>query len=339
MLSGGGLPHWVSWLTTLVVVAAVAGFVVTHRGGITGLSEPTSTPLPPAKPVTPLHRPGEMLDAEAGPGGVWTLSGSRLSLVDGTRVVRSVALRGVRLPSTSTPRLAVDPVTGAVWLVVSDAAPSLLIEYDPDSLQVVRRMSWDQLVHGAVAYRGHLYLATDLGTADLAPDGRRPREIAGLGAGDGPIALDPVRGRLIVMNVGYPTRVWTYRPGQYPLKASVALPLGGGTVAVVNGAIWVGGFSNRAVLDRLDPTSLRPIRKGAVEPFGPGAVIVAGGSNAFWVRPGNGTHMLACVSARTGRIEQRWQLPDLVSVASQNGTALAATHRGAIGLVLAGCTG
>lgn len=339
MLTDGGLPHWVGWVAMLGVAALASALVVTHAGSSSGHKPAPSASSRAAAP--PSRRAADdVLDVASGSDGTWVLTGGALTLVAGTAVLRRAPIDDVPLPADSEPRLAVDPAARRIWIVVSAAAPSELIEYDTASLERIRRVTWGVLVHGAVAYQDHLYLATDLGVADLAPGARAPRLLAGLGAPDGPIALDATRGRLIVMNLGYPTRVWTYRPGQYPIRAGVALPFGGGTIAVVGDAIWVGGFTDRrAVLDRLDPATLRPTRRAAADPFGPGAVILAGGETVLWVRPGNGTDVLACVNARTGRIEQRWHIRDLVAVASRRGAALVGTRRLAYAPILANCTG
>jgi hypothetical protein len=281
-----------------------------------------------------------VLDLASGPAGTWLLTGGALTEVAGTRVLRAARLGHVRMPSDSEPRLVMDPASGDIWVVVADTVPTQLIEYDASTLHRVRSITWSVLVHDAAADQGHLFLVTDLGVADLAPGARAPRLIAGLGAANGPIALDAVRHRVIVMNVGYPTRVWTYRPGQFPIRTGVGLAFGGGTITVVGAAIWVAGFTDRrAVLERLDPVTLQPMRRAAVAPFGPGAVIVAGGATVVWVRSGNGTDLLACVSARTGRVEQTWHIPGLVAVASGPGAALVATPRVASALILAGCQG
>jgi hypothetical protein len=120
----------------------------------------------------------------------------------------------------------------------------------------------------------------------------------------------------------------------------VQLPLGGGTVAVAGGAIWVGGFTDqRAMLTRLDPVTLHPLRQGAVDSYGPGAVITGAGRSVFWVRPGNGTNLLTCVNARTGGVVQRWHVTDVEAVASDGDGALVATRRGVLRLTLSGCAG
>jgi hypothetical protein len=338
MLDGGGLPRWAGWVAVLAAVAVGAALFATQvsRPGAPPRASSRSSGVVPA----PRPSPDDVLDVAAGVDGTWVLTGGALSLVDGTHAVRRTSLVGAALPAGSAPILAVDRTAGRVWIVVAAAAPSELIEYDAASLQLLRRIVWPVFVHGAVGYQGHLYLATDLGTADLAPDARAPQLIAGLSAADGPIALDPVRQRVIAMNVGYPTRIWTYRPGRYPVRAGVALPFGGGTIAVVGGAIWVGGFTDRhGVLDRLDARTLHPALHAGVGPFGPGAVIMSGGARVLWVRAGNGTDLLACVDARTGRVEQHWHVPGLVAVASRAGVALVGTQRVAYAPILSGCSG
>jgi hypothetical protein len=339
VLTTGGLPQWLGWVATLLAVVLVAGVVSTQLHGTH--RRPAAAPTTSRQAPPPTKGADEVLDIVNGAnGGQWVLTGSTLASVDGTRVERSVPLGRLAMPSDSRPQLTIDQVTGRLWIVVADVEPAMLVEYDTASLRVLRRLAWPQLVHGGVAYEGHLYLATDIGVAELAPGAARPRLIAGLGAANGPMALDAARGRLVIMNVGYPTRVWTYRPGQLPISTGVALPLGGGTVTVVGAAIWVGGFSDRgAVLAKLNPKTLRPVIRAAKDPYGPGSVIIAGGASVLWVRPGNGTDVLACADARTGRIEQRWQLAAVTAVASQHGGALVLTRGSALGLLLSGCAG
>jgi hypothetical protein len=49
--------------------------------------------------------------------------------------------------------------------------------------------------------------------------------------------------------------------------------------------------------------------------------------------------MLACVGARSGRIEQQWRLRDVAAVTSGPDGALAATPSGVLGLIMADCRG
>lgn len=336
VLSGGGLPRWVAVLAVLAVLAAASGYLVMHAG---------STRHKAVHPARPHTRTGpfgtaEALDVVAGRNGTWVLSGRTLATVSARRVTRSVSLAGLSAPVGSRPRLAVDRQAKRVWVIVADATPSLLLEFDARTLQRLRSLTWTAPVAGAVAYRGHLYLSSGLGVADLAPGSARPQIIPGLTGAVGPIALDPSRHRLIAMDLGYPTDIWAFRPGHRPVEAATPLPFGKGSIAVADGRIWVGGFgSHGAVLERLDPSTLRPVAQAPAAPFGRGAVIVAGGAGVVWVLPGERAGPLTCVGATTGQTEQRWDLPAVNSVASDHSGALVATRSGALGLILSGCAG
>jgi hypothetical protein len=93
------------------------------------------------------------------------------------------------------------------------------------------------------------------------------------------------------------------------------------------------------VLARLDPVTLRPARHADARAFGSGAAIAGSGSRVLWVRAPNRPDLLACVSAESGRIEQRWHLSGVSAVSSGRDGALAATRSGVLGLIMAGCRG
>ena len=335
VLTDGGIPRWVGWVAVLTVVAVLAGLVVTHLPA--EHSHPAaSKPRPPANPAVPVTAAP---DVAKGTDTTWVLRDDALLSVEGPRVVARLSLQDLHL--SGTPRLAVDAAAHTVWIVVTNAVTGRMVEYDERTLRKLRDLTWRQLVQSAVAYRGHLYLQNDFGVADLAPGATRPRFIAGLSGAVGPLAVDPTRHRLIAIDLGYPTDVWSYRPGHRPVEARQPLDLSKGTLAVVDGTIWVGAFagSGGAVLERLDPRTLRPIRHAAGRPFDPGAVIVGDGARVLWVRPDSGSDMLACVGARSGRIEQQWRLRDVAAVTSGPDGALAATPSGVLGLIMADCRG
>jgi hypothetical protein len=215
-----------------------------------------------------------------------------------------------------------------------------MVEFDARTLHRLRDVHWDQTVQSAAAYLGHLYVSTDRGVADLAPGSSVPNFIGGLYGAVGPIDVDPTRHRLVLLDLGYPTDVWTYRPGHEPVEASQPLAFGRGTIAVVDGAIWVGGYaaSGAAVLERLDPMSLRPVAQSPIaDEFGPGAVIVAAGSHVLWLRSGNGGDALVCADSRRARVEQNLDVGG--EVGSSSAGALIATDSGVIAPLLRGCQG
>jgi hypothetical protein len=271
----------------------------------------------------------------------WVLHGNTLFSVGGPRVARRLSLSGLRLRIGGAPRLAVDTGAHRIWIVVTNAATTRIVELDERTLRELRGVTWPQLVQSAVAYRGHLYLENDFGVADLAPGAAQPHVIAGLSGAVGPIAVDPTRHRLIAIDLGYPTDVWAYRPGHLPVEASVPIDIRNGSITVVRGMIWLAGYAGagHAVLMRLDPSTLLPVQRADARLFDPGAVIVGSGTQVLWVQPGNNSNLLACVSARSGRIEQQWRPPGVTAATSSAHGALVATPSGVLGLIMAGCTG
>lgn len=214
------------------------------------------------------------------------------------------------------------------------------IEYDLWSLTRLRDVRLP-LVNGAAAMDGHLYVTSGGNLLDIASRGEpRMLRVVGAGAGVGAIAADSDRSRLLILDYGFPSHVWVYRPGQsVAMRSRARLPVGKGSIAVVGGGIWIGGFtSGSATLWRLDPASERAVD---VSPLAaelhPGAVIVAAGQHVFWVRSGGGGDDLWCVSAATGREAQHWTVSG--AVASTAGIAVIGTDSGAAALPLVGCAG
>ncbi len=268
------------------------------------------------------------------------LKSGSLASVRGTRVVRRVSLAGLQAPLDSAPHLAVDATVHHIWVVLENASPSRVIEFDERTLRPLREITWIHLIQSAVAYAGHLYLTTDLGIADVAPGRLSPRFVPGLAGAVGPVAVDPQRHRLIAIDLGYPANIWTFRPGGRPVEGRVLLDINKGSLTVVNGAIWIGGFTaSGAVLDRIDPRTFRPVLRTRPRLFDPGAVVIAGGSRVLWVRPGSDSTLLGCLSATSGRLEQKWDLPGVNAVVSDGNGALLATTRGVLGLIQDGCEG
>jgi hypothetical protein len=337
VMSSGGLPRWLGFVAALAVAALLATLV---RQGLAGGGH-TAAPAPTASATTepPGPGPGVAFDLARDSHGTWLLETTRLAQVSGTRVSRSASLH-LRVPARSIPVLTVDDTTNLVWVALANAAPSRLVAYDTTTMHKVRDVTWPQLIQGAAAYRGHLYLSTDFGVADLAPGTGTPRFIPGLAGAIGPIAVDAARNRLLAIDFGYPTVVWSYRPGSRPTQSPHLLPLIRGTIAVVDDAIWVAGFGTRhAEFTRLDPRTLRPVASAPTADFGSGAIIIGSGSQVLWMRAGSNGNLLACVDAASGRVEQRWRVIDVNAVASDRSGALVATPSGVLGLVLSGCVG
>ena len=305
--------RWLSLVVVIALASAVVALVAEHQHGshhpqaaavTVAVASPhtTTIPLPGGTPLP--------LDLAASGTRVWALQGGALTLVDDMRVGRTIHLSQSILQDLGpTAGLFVDSADNTIWLVGERARNGRMVELDSDTLATVRDVRWNQPVNDAAVLDGHLLLATDAGVADLAPGSLVPQPVPGLLGAIGPIAVDRMRDRLIVLDLGFPTTVWTYRPGRNPVQSSHNLPFASGTVQVAGGAIWVGGFgAGGAVLDRLDTTTLRPV---AVSPLaselGPGAEVVSGGSQVFWVRGTGRGDALWCVDATTGLASQSWE--------------------------------
>jgi hypothetical protein len=325
-------------LATLVAIK-LAGSTANSNGQAAPTPTSTATFGFPNKP--PVFTAAQPLDVVVEGNNEWELTGSALSLLHGGEVVATRSLTDVHLPGSSTPLLALDSERDVIWVVVANAVPTRMIEYDTRTLRPLVKVDWAQLVYGAAAVNGYLYLANDLGVAEVSPYTLHPRFVAGLRGALGPIAADPVNHQLIAVDVSNPMEVYSYRHGRSPYEAALRLPMGKGTVAVADGHIWVGGYGARgAMLYRLDPHSLRPVYGGRAVEFDPGAVLMAAGSDVVWVRTGDpSSDLFACVDAATGRIEQRFHLSGVQRVASTAGAGVVATDQGVLPLTMGDCTG
>jgi hypothetical protein len=269
-----------------------------------------------------------------------------VALVDGHLVARDLGsdhVRGSALapPVDETGRIAllVDPSRALLWAVTINAVPATLSEYRLPDLAPVRRVVWPPIVLAAAALAGHLYVTTSVGVADLAPLSSTPRPIPGLYGAVGPIIADPARHRIVAMDLGYPTDMWTYRPGAVPQESHTQLRLADETLEVVGDRIWVGGHQDeRPVLWRLDPSSLAPVVKASLPGgFRARVVVVAAGSRVLWLRASEDQESLYCVDAGRGAILQSWRVRGTVD--SVTGWAYVDTPDGVQSLHLAGCPG
>lgn len=341
VLAGGGWPRWAWPLVIVCVVGVVAALLVTHGGNHPGATRHSTPPSVPTSTPSYGPPPPVALDVAVGPSGAWVLDDDALLVVAGARTLRRIPLPELAgVTPDATARLLLDPAAPLLWIAVEDGVHARLIEFGTDPLRKLRDVTWAEPLVAAAAYRGHVYVTTDLGAADLAPGAARPVYIPGLSPAVGPIAVDPSRHRIVLMDQGYPTDVWTYRPGGRPIETTDPLPFGKGSIAVVDGAIWAGGYAQSgAVLERLDPATLRPVARSPQQArFDPGAVVAGAGARVLWVRS-EGPY-LWCVNATDGRIAQTFLVPTNVNgVASDRSGAVVASDGGAVELVLSGCPG
>ncbi|HEX3337095.1 MAG TPA: hypothetical protein VHS54_11590 [Jatrophihabitans sp.] len=243
-------------------------------------------------------------------------------------------------PGTAgTVELVTDPDTGLLWAVTANSVPTRIAAYRLPSLRLVRQVSWVRLVVSAAAVAGHLYVSTSVGVADLAPGAATPEPVPGLYGAVGPLVVDRSRHRIIAADLGYPTDVWSYRPGAVPQASSAPLRIADATLAVVGNRIWIAGHQGeRAVLWRLDPATLAVVDR-ARPVSGPRArlALVAAGADVIWLRGSNDADRLFCADADRGALLQAWRVRG--SVDSTSGLAYADTADGLRALALAGCPG
>jgi hypothetical protein len=352
-------PSRLLWpIAVLAAGGLVAGFVLTHSADRKSAAHPRAlhvavvprvTPAPPVPVVrlgTPFAlEPRPVLDVAVEADSTWVL---RAGYLDGfMQTGDDVRVRVPRI-RFGDPKLRIRLVVDEphLWVVAGGEQLGQVEEfaYNLHSLRFLRSVVVAHGIAGAAALHGHLYLATGSGLTELPPAGR-PRQIAlpGLHGGANVVAADPMHWRLIVIDFGLPTHVWSYPPGGRAVGGG-ALPLGKGTLAVTGrGQIWIGGYgSTGAVLVRLDPRTLRPTRSSElVHELGPGADIVGSGDRVFWI--GGGPMSLYCVAGTDGGVGEVW--PGAVGAAgpgpvgSRRGMALAVTDAGAVSLPMHGCAG
>lgn len=334
LATGSGLPRW----TAAVAVLAAAGLAV---GVLIGSGHPRHAARPqptPTVPVVPAPAPVAVADVAIGPTGSWAVENG--ALVDQVTGRRTPVPGLAGNPLAGLPRIVVDPVAPRVWVVIANGRASRLTEFAADTGRQLRDVSWAEPVRFAAAFRGALYLTTDRGAAVLAGTGRTPVFVPGLSGAVGDLAADPVRHRLVLLDLGKPTDAWTLGADGRAVEADQPLPLANGTVGVVDGAIWVAGYgAHGAVLDRLDPRTLRPTAQGsAAATFGSGAQIVGTGTRLVWLGvTGDGNTTLSCVDAATGRLRHAFDLPTVTGVASDGTQALVASSGGLLELPVAPC--
>jgi hypothetical protein len=324
------------WLAALVLVIVLASLAISH---VVTRPKPSVALRPPAPP------------AAVSPVAV-ALAGARAYVLDGSTLgVYDVGSGGefaeetFKLPPGRwIGRLAVDPTRGSIWVLNAQTSSfTQILEVDPATLLIVRTVRWNQVVEGAVALDGYLYLSTELGLAVLGPRATAPYLVPGLYGAVGPVAADPTRHRVIVIDQGFPTDVWAYRPGRPVFEAIDPVRIAHGTLAVVDGQVWVAGLgATAAVLQRLDPVSLLATGPDLLAEYGlatglsVGAQIVATGSADLWLRADSGVG-LWCVDPTRSTVRRIGQVSG--TIAAGDGRVVAADSSGVIAIQAADCPG
>lgn len=349
-------PRWF-WVVAGVAAAVLVASVAIERG----LSHHHGTsPTPSAgravaivpPPVRPAYGPaldvgtGVVLDAVAFGQHTWVLHPDRiigLSIAAGRPKAVALPPLGSSV-STGSWRLVRDVTTSRLWAVVEGTRHGRAIEYDLWTLTRMRDLRLPP-IGGAAAMNGHLYLTSGNRFIDVPPRGA-PHAIpvpGQSGAALGPVTADPARSRVIVLDYGARTHIWTYRPGREQARKTAVVPVTKSSIAVTEDAVWVGGYrsgsGSNAVLWQLDVPSLTPTGISPVgSELGPGARLLAGGTHDVWVASGGGPG-LWCVDGRTGTEEQHWTF-GASAVTTDHQRVIAVTDGRAVPLELrGGCTG
>lgn len=288
----------------------------------------------------PIDRGANVLDVLVSADTWWELK-SRSITRWGQFGIQARAQLPVPVTRQDRPKLVLDLSTQTIWLVELQRRNSTLYSFENVTMLPRQVVHLATPIWGAVSLQGRLFVVDHKHLIEVSRHGR-PTVIASKPRGGfDSLEVDSARGGLLIANYGAPTLLWRATVGAggaVRMARPVQLPISKATLAAVNGAIWIGGFSDHgAVLDRLDPTTLQPTtRSPLTRSIGPGAVLVADGVLDVWVRDAyNGK--LYCMDSAAGNPLQTWMIAGAVS--SGGGNALVATQTGMIPLALRSCSG
>ncbi|MFN2518471.1 MAG: hypothetical protein ABR604_05405 [Jatrophihabitantaceae bacterium] len=346
------VPRSVTTLAGLAVASVIVASLAAQRDRPTSSAHrkpaPSITASRPAQlpPVPGLGRPlplptSPVVDAVVSPGRLYTLQFSQLTLLmaGGPQQVSPDGLDFARIGGAV--RLVLDVAANRLWIVVVNTPDGGILEFEASTLRRLRHASWAQPIAAATTLHGVLYFSTPSGVAAFPPGAKQPAIVPALRGQTGVIVADPRRSRLLVLDYAMRSRVRAYVPGSGLSDTVGEMSFGKGTVVVTgDGEIWAGGFGNRrAVLTRLDPTSLRPAGASPLASrLGPGAVVVAAGQSDIFVRNGSSGTQLFCVNGESGSTNQQWSdLPGRVT--SRKGESYVVSGTALRPLITRACTG
>lgn len=255
------------------------------------------------------------------------------------------------LPANGSTRLLFDADADRLWVVAMGARTAQLVEFNASRMVAVRRVDVDLAVLDAAAMRGHVYLGTSTGLADLAPGAAGAVILRGTRGVMRAVAADPARDRVLAIDASPPyADIVVVSSNGTAVRRSFGGNLIKASIAVVGDAIWVGGYGGdslggrHAIVARLNPTTLVPVATSAVA-LTVARVIVSGGTNDIWISTDGAG--LWCIDPTTGEVLQHWLTATgpVVSeaahgpVQSRAGSAYAFEAGRLVTLVLTGCTG
>ncbi|MGI8761739.1 MAG: hypothetical protein ACR2LF_10700 [Jatrophihabitantaceae bacterium] len=340
------LPRWATALIALVLVGVVAVLIVVDRHH----NRPVAKPTPAASATSSAPRITQLgaNDIAIDRSTLYVLSASSVYRVDVSDPANPAPAGYLTLSDFdytaigASYHLVLDQAQQRLWVISYGVDPAAVVELDISRpvLARVRTISVSADVGGAAVLDGHLYLATTQGVFDITGASRQATQLIAPAGRYFSVSADPTRHRLAFFGHNGEAQFVTYDPSTRKLGAFVAgAPFGRGSLVVVDATIWAGGYGpHGAVLDRLDPATLRPVAGGPLAAhLGPGAVLVATGTSDFWVRSGAGGTALWCVDGRTGRALQSWQLSGPIT--SATGIAFRAQGTQPARLPLGACRG
>lgn len=337
-------------MTATVVAAVAIGLVVvaasTHRHHRTTPAPRSPRTRPavayalPAAPVATMtlptaSRPDDVLTV----GDVtWFVAGDSLLRTGGHGWLRRHV--GAAPVAPARRRLLFDPQTLRLWVVdVGGSGPAWVRAFTARGLRQVLALRWPRAVVAAVPVRGSLYVADSRGLERLTVDGARTRIDVPWGRRIRALTADEARDRTLAL-VGRPAQLRLAELGELERFAPVPAPAGlrSATLGVTgDGQLWLAGATpSGALLDRLDPRTLRPLRtSGLAQHLGRRAEVVASGTSSVLVagtRPAGAPPQLWCL-APDGRPVRRWQLAATRAAMTQR-HAVAVTRTGVVRLDL-----
>jgi hypothetical protein len=346
----GQVPRWAVVIVALLVAAVVAALAAQpqHKPAAAAPTpEPVISIVSPSStsglgiPI-PIDQATPVIDLAVSVPLFLLQPGHLYKITDATAFGVSLNGSGFTRLGTSA-RLVLDAAANRVWVV--EAPGGEIIEFDARNLHRLRTMHSQDSIRDAAALRGHLYLATSSGLADVAPGASEPRILPGLSGFVASVAADPKRGRLLalVLGNGASIRQVTVAGTVSSAPGPAPVPVGGGMLRVTtDGTIWLGGFGSAidgAVLARLDPKTLKPVLGSPVaRRLGGSSWIEAAGDHDIWIRSGGDGDGLWCVDGRTGGILQYWPRVQ-GAVTSRDGAAFVLMEGLLVPIVMQDCTG
>ena len=358
LLTTAGMPGWVRWAAGLAALAVLLTLVALRARSHSSDPTPTPTLVPstasaPSAPesVPPLPIVGAAAvtlpiaspvdDVVADGAHTWVLQRHTLARIDGGRLQ---AVTGTALDADEQPaRLLLDARSGRLWLVVLDVPNTVMQVFDARSLKLLNSVQRGPAVTAAATLDGNLFFADVTGLYRVGVE--RPQPLATLGGIQRVVDLagDPLRHRVLLLVSSGPTlRLWQATTSTVAVVAPAPAGLVKGQLTVTgSGQVWAAGFGAAgAVLVRLDPRTWGTIAASPLsDEVGPGALLLASGTDSLLVGPGSGSTAMWCIDGQHGVPVQRWGvLPDQAAVT--HGAGYATSRGGLFRLNLTGqCTG